>query len=77
VNSADEKPKHALVIGCGDGAESIELSRLGFNTTAIDISASAIERLNKFAIDDGVNVKTLVQDQRKIIDLPSIFVIKV
>jgi SAM-dependent methyltransferase len=73
LKSTDENPKYALVIGCGDGAESIELSRLGFNTTAIDISASAIERLNKFAIDDGVNVKALVHDQRKVIDLPDTF----
>lgn len=42
-NPQDGDGKSALVVGCGMGDDAIELETLGFQVTAFDVSASAIE----------------------------------
>jgi len=39
----DGKGRSALVVGCGMGDDAIELEALGFQVTAFDVSATAIE----------------------------------
>jgi len=43
-NRLDGNGKRALVVGCGLGDDAIELESLGFQVTAFDVSATAIER---------------------------------
>jgi ubiquinone/menaquinone biosynthesis C-methylase UbiE len=47
--------KTALVIGCGLGDDAEELSKLGFNVTAFDISPSAIKWCQKRFPNSSVN----------------------
>ena len=46
-NPQDGDGKLALVVGCGLGDDAIELESLGFNVTAFDVSATAIEYCKK------------------------------
>jgi SAM-dependent methyltransferase len=41
---AGAEPGYALEVGCGDGADAIWLAQHGWNVTAVDISAVALER---------------------------------
>ena len=52
----------ALDIGAGEGADSIRLARLGYEVTAVDISAAAGEKIERFAAEAGVNVRVQVAD---------------
>jgi cyclopropane fatty-acyl-phospholipid synthase-like methyltransferase len=52
------KQSHLLDIPCGNGRHSIELSRHGFNVTAVDISATFLDEL-----------KNKVEEQRLSIEL--------
>ena len=45
----------ALVVGCGLGDDAIYLEQLGFDVTAFDISATAIEWAKRLHPDSGVN----------------------
>jgi SAM-dependent methyltransferase len=47
--------KRALVIGCGLGDDAQELAALGFEATAFDVSARAIEWCRQRFPDSGVN----------------------
>lgn len=42
TNPVDGRGKHALVVGCGLGDDAEELARRGYETTAFDISPSAM-----------------------------------
>lgn len=59
---ADRPPGTALDIGAGEGADAIRLARLGYEVTAVDISAEAGEKIKRFAAEDGVNVRVAVAD---------------
>jgi SAM-dependent methyltransferase len=52
----------ALDIGAGEGADSIRLARLGYKVTAVDISAAAGEKIERFAAEAGVNIRVQVAD---------------
>jgi tellurite methyltransferase len=51
-----------LDLACGRGANALWLARLGFNVSAWDLSAVAIERLERSAIEQGIQVMTEVRD---------------
>jgi SAM-dependent methyltransferase len=50
-------PGLALDVGCGEGADAIWLARRGWNVTAIDISAVAVDRARAAAEEAGVDVE--------------------
>lgn len=47
----------ALDVGCGEGADSVWLARQGWQVTALDISARAVERTEAMAAEAGVQVE--------------------
>src|SRR5579884_1053714 len=55
-------PCRALELGCGMGANAVWLAQQGFEVTALDLSASAIERARQRADEAGVSVRFLVAD---------------
>ncbi|MFE9727430.1 class I SAM-dependent methyltransferase [Streptomyces sp. NPDC005794] len=57
-------PGDALDLGCGDGGDALWLARLGWQVTAADISAVAVERLAALARSHGLggHVTTLRAD---------------
>lgn len=55
-------PGRAVEVGCGEGADAVWLAGLGWDVTAIDISAVAIERAEAAARARGVTVTWVVAD---------------
>ena len=55
-------PGRALDIGCGTGGNAIWLATQGWQVTAVDYSAVAIEKGKRFAAERGVNVEFVVAD---------------
>ena len=51
-----------LDIGCGTGRIALYLSKKGHRVTAIDISETAISKLNAYAKSEKLKIKTLVAD---------------
>ncbi|MCZ4607782.1 class I SAM-dependent methyltransferase [Streptomyces sp. Lzd4kr] len=47
-------PGDAMDLGCGDGGDALWLARLGWNVTAVDISAVAVERFAALARSHGL-----------------------
>ncbi|MGH3439536.1 MAG: class I SAM-dependent methyltransferase [Sciscionella sp.] len=47
----------ALDVGCGEGADSVWLARQGWQVTALDISAKAVEHTKTLAAEAGVQVE--------------------
>ncbi|MFE6743237.1 class I SAM-dependent methyltransferase [Streptomyces tubercidicus] len=48
-------PGDALDLGCGDGGDALWLARQGWQVTAVDISAVAVERLAALARSHGLD----------------------
>ncbi len=59
-----EFPKglHVIEFGCGEGRDAINLAKIGFRVTAIDIAPSAIKRAKKWARDESVEINFRVGD---------------
>jgi len=55
----------ALDLGCGEGRDALYLASLGFQTSAIDISESGIEKLKTVAVEIGLNIDASVCDMGK------------
>jgi SAM-dependent methyltransferase len=53
---ADTTPGRALDVGCGEGADAVWLARRGWEVTAIDPSAVALDRARVAATDAGVEI---------------------
>ncbi|GAA3807198.1 class I SAM-dependent methyltransferase [Cellulomonas soli] len=51
---ADLHPGSALDLGCGEGADAVWLADHGWQVTAVDVSATALERGRRHAADAGV-----------------------
>ena len=58
----DLSPGHALDLGCGEGGDALWLARRGWNVTAVDISAVAVERIADLARSRGL--RDLVTTER-------------
>jgi SAM-dependent methyltransferase len=56
------RPGTALDVGAGEGRNSLWLAARGWDVTAVDISAVALERLRGAAADQGLAVHTEVRD---------------
>ncbi|HPT49444.1 MAG TPA: class I SAM-dependent methyltransferase [Accumulibacter sp.] len=52
----------ALCIADGEGRNSVWLAERGLTTTAVDISAVAVDKARRLATDRGVDVRFLVAD---------------
>ncbi len=63
------QPTRALELGCGTGVNAAYLAGLGFPTTAVDLSPTAIDRARQTAADMGVQVDFLCAD---LADLPAV-----
>ena len=55
-------PGLALEIGCGTGGNAVWLAKKGWQVTAVDYSAVAIEKGRRIAAEQGVNVEFAVAD---------------
>jgi len=58
----DFPPGRVLDIASGDGAVSLYLAQQGFQVTAADISATALNRLTRFASSQSLLISTLEID---------------
>ncbi|MFB7368844.1 class I SAM-dependent methyltransferase [Streptomyces sp. NPDC056222] len=57
----DLPPGDALDLGCGDGGDALWLARLGWNVTAVDISAVALEQLAALARSHGLGDRVTIR----------------
>ncbi|MGD8849633.1 MAG: class I SAM-dependent methyltransferase [Anaerolineales bacterium] len=63
---------HILDVGCGTGRHSIELAKLGFRLTGIDISIGMLAEAKKSASQAGVDVR-LIQADASVIEFDEHF----
>jgi SAM-dependent methyltransferase len=56
AEAAGMSPGEVLDVGCGEGADAIWLARQGWQVTAVDISAVALERARARADATGVEI---------------------
>lgn len=63
------RPASALELGCGTGANAVWLAQQGIAVTAVDISATAIERAHARAAAAGAAVRFLTAD---VTELPNL-----
>jgi SAM-dependent methyltransferase len=56
---AEAEPGRALDVGCGEGADAVWLAQRGWQVTALDIAAAALERAEQHARRAGVQVRWL------------------
>ncbi|GIJ51576.1 methyltransferase [Virgisporangium aliadipatigenens] len=59
---SDLPPGRALDLGCGEGGDAVWLARQGWDVTAVDVSANALERTRALASSAGVLVRTSRHD---------------
>ncbi|MFD1858515.1 class I SAM-dependent methyltransferase [Aeromicrobium camelliae] len=50
----DMLPGRALDLGCGEGGDSIWLAAQGWTVTAVDVSATALDRARRAAVEAGL-----------------------
>ena len=64
AEAAGLRPGRALDLGCGEGADAIWLAARGWNVTAVDVSAVALERAAAHARESGQtgNIEWVRQD---------------
>lgn len=57
------EPCNALDMGCSNGRNSLHLSQLGFNVTAVDNNPNAIDMLQQIVNEEGItNIQAQVYD---------------
>lgn len=56
AEAARRGPGMALDLGAGEGADSIRLARLGYQVDAVELSAVACEKIERFASFEGVKI---------------------
>ena len=54
--AAQRAPGRALDLGSGEGADAIKLARLGYQVDAIDVSAVACDKAERFARTEGTPI---------------------
>lgn len=57
AETLDLTPGRALDVGCGEGADAVWLARQGWQVTALDISAKAVQLTQRLAAQAGVPVE--------------------
>jgi cyclopropane fatty-acyl-phospholipid synthase-like methyltransferase len=62
LREVDVPRGRALELGCGTGTNAVFLAREGFEVTAFDVSATAIEQARAKAAEAGVEVTLLAAD---------------
>ncbi len=62
ISEAKIQPCRVLELGCGTGTNAVLLAQLGFEVTAIDLSALAIEQAMQKASEAGVEVTFICGD---------------
>ena len=55
VIAADLPPGRALDLGCGEGADALWLAERGWQTTGVDIAATALQRAARAASERGLD----------------------
>ncbi|MFW9991169.1 MAG: class I SAM-dependent methyltransferase [Candidatus Odinarchaeota archaeon] len=58
-NRGAENHQVLLELGCGEGRDAVHFARHGFNVTALDISSQGLKKLEKYAAEIGVEIKTI------------------
>jgi 2-polyprenyl-3-methyl-5-hydroxy-6-metoxy-1,4-benzoquinol methylase len=67
VENADLLPRgRALDVAMGSGQNTIYLAKMGFDVEGVDISREAIEEALACAQEEGVSIRTRVEDLEKI-----------
>jgi 2-polyprenyl-3-methyl-5-hydroxy-6-metoxy-1,4-benzoquinol methylase len=61
---ADLRPRDALDVGCGEGADAIWLAGQGWHVTAVDVSAVALDRAARHAAAQGIELAALINWQQ-------------
>lgn len=51
-----------LDLGCGEGRNAVYFAKHGFQVVALDLSLPGLEKLRKYAEEEGVQVKTIHAD---------------
>ncbi len=64
VKSSENFPVNTKVLdlGCGEGKDSFYLAEKRFDVTAVDNSDVGIVKLDNFAKEKGLKIKTIVSD---------------
>lgn len=61
----DTGVKHVLDVGAGQGHYSMRFARNGFDVDALDINEFSMQRLERLADENKLNIKTVTADARK------------
>lgn len=61
----DTGVKHVLDVGAGQGHYSMRFARNGFDVDALDINEFSMQRLERLAKEQKLNIKTTTADARK------------
>jgi SAM-dependent methyltransferase len=56
------KPGRVLCLADGEGRNGVFLATLGFEVTAVDLSAVGLEKAQRFAAENGVEITTIHAD---------------
>lgn len=62
LDSGELKPCRIIIPGCGNGYEVLELARLGFEVTAIDIAETPVTNLKQRLVEQDLSVSVLLQN---------------
>ena len=57
-----EESHKILDLACGDGRNSVYLTKIGYKVYAVDFSIVALNRLKSFARNEGLEIKTKLTD---------------
>jgi len=63
---ASNRAVRILDVGCGTGRHAVELAVRGYHVTGVDLSASMLEKARRNAEENGVSVRLLQGDARKL-----------
>ena len=64
-------PGRALDLGCGEGADAIWLGQQGWQVTGVDVSAVALERAERHAVESGVADQVTFEKHDLALSLPA------
>jgi SAM-dependent methyltransferase len=71
ANTDQLKPGRVLCLADGEGRNSVYLATLGFEVTAVDLSAVGLEKARRFAAENGVKITTIHADLNDFVITPN------